>query len=462
MKIKNIKINGYGKLENIDIDLNEKINIIKGNNESGKSTMLNFISSALYGISRNKRGKDISDFDKYKPWNTDSFSGKIEYELENGDDFEIYRDFKKKNPEIYKNGKDVTSDYSIDKTKGSEFFTEQTGINEEMFLSTFMSEQEEVKLNRASQTSIIQKLSNILSTGNENISYKKTIDKINKKQLEEIGSDRSSGRPINIVNNKIEKLQDEINEISSYKDKKYELEKEKQNLSKDLEDEKYVLEILRKVKKIKEKNSINREKIKILDNEIDGYSEMQNEKQKELDNIKLEKKEIRKSHKGIYLIFIMLIVIITVLSVALNQKVLLILDGLIALIGIIFFIVDKRNKKRLRNSNKKYIEKINKIEEDINRLEEIKKLKFEEVSKIEDELEQSEKIENDKIIEEYKDNMDEKHINDILSTRYEDIVELISQKEENFSNYKVSEKKMELENESIVENLENLVSSEEN
>ena len=462
MKIKNIKINGYGKLEDIDIDLNEKINIIKGNNESGKSTMLNFISSALYGISRNKRGKDISDFDKYKPWNTDSFSGKIEYELENGDDFEIYRDFKKKNPEIYKNGKDVTSDYSIDKTKGSEFFTEQTGINEEMFLSTFMSEQEEVKLNRASQTSIIQKLSNILSTGNENISYKKTIDKINKKQLEEIGSDRSSGRPINIVNNKIEKLQDEINEISSYKDKKYELEKEKQNLSKDLEDEKYVLEILRKVKTIKEKNSINREKIKILDNEIDGYSEMQKEKQKELDNIKLEKKEIRKSHKGIYLIFIMLIVIITALSVALNQKVLLILDGLIALIGIIFFIVDKRNKKRLRNSNKKYIEKINKIEEDINRLEEIKKLKFEEVSKIEDELEQSEKIENDKIIEEYKDNMDEKHINDILSTRYEDIVELISQKEENFSNYKVSEKKMELENENIVENLENLVSLEEN
>ena len=50
--------------------------------------------------------------------------------------------------------------------------------------------------------------------------------------------------------------------------------------------------------------------------------------------------------------------------------------------------------------------------------------------------------------------MDEKHINDILSTRYEDIVELISQKEENFSNYKVSEKKMELENENIVENLE--------
>lgn len=461
MKIKNIKINGYGKLENVEINLGNKINIIKGNNESGKSTLLNFISSSLYGISKNKKGKEISDFDKYKPWNTDAFSGKLEYELDNGDDYEIFRDFKKKTPEIYKNGKDVTFDYSIDKTKGSEFFTEQTGINEEMFLNTFMSEQEEVKLNKASQTSIIQKLSNMVSTGNENISYKKTIDKINKKQLEEIGSERSSGRPINIVNDKIEDLKEEIDEISKYKDKKYELEQEKQNLSKDFEDEKYVLSLLRNVKTLKEKNSISREKIKILDNEIDGYSEMQNEKNKEIEILKSEKKEKRKSHKLIYIMFILLIAVITVISIVSNQKLLLILDGIVALIGIIFFIVDRKNKRNARNINKKYLEKLTKIEEDINRLEDIKKLKFAEVSKIEEELENLEEKENEKIVNEFKDKVDEKQINDILSARYEDIVDLINQKEESLSNYKVSEKKMEIENENIVENLENLVSLEE-
>ena len=461
MKIKNIKINGYGKLEDVEINLGDKINIIKGNNESGKSTLLNFISSSLYGISKNKKGKEISDFDKYKPWNTDAFSGKLEYELDNGDDYEIFRDFKKKTPEIYKNGKDVTFDYSIDKTKGSEFFTEQTGINKEMFLNTFMSEQEEVKLNKASQTSIIQKLSNMVSTGNENISYKKTIDKINKKQLEEIGSERSSGRPINIVNDKIEDLKEEIDEISRYKDKKYELEQEKQNLSKDFEDEKYVLSLLRNVKTLKEKNSISREKIKILDNEIDGYSEMQNEKNKEIEILKSEKKEKRKSHKLIYIMFILLIVVITVISIVSNQKLLLILDGIVALIGIIFFIVDRKNKRNARNINKKYLEKLTKIEEDINRLEDIKKLKFAEVTKIEEELENIEEKENEKIVNEFKDKVDEKQINDILSARYEDIVDLINQKEESLSNYKVSEKKMEIENENIVENLENLVSLEE-
>ena len=85
MIINKLKINGFGKLENKEIELNDKINIIKGDNESGKSTLLKFISSSLYGISRNKNGKDISDYDKYIPWNADEFSGKITYHVDNGD-----------------------------------------------------------------------------------------------------------------------------------------------------------------------------------------------------------------------------------------------------------------------------------------------------------------------------------------------------------------------------------------
>ena len=59
MKIENLKINGFGKLENKEINLKDNINIIYGENESGKSTLLNFISNSFYGISKNKRGKEI-------------------------------------------------------------------------------------------------------------------------------------------------------------------------------------------------------------------------------------------------------------------------------------------------------------------------------------------------------------------------------------------------------------------
>ena len=68
MKINKIKINSYGKLKNKEINLENNLNIIYGKNESGKSTLLKFILNIFYGASKNKKGKDISDFEKYKPW----------------------------------------------------------------------------------------------------------------------------------------------------------------------------------------------------------------------------------------------------------------------------------------------------------------------------------------------------------------------------------------------------------
>ena len=101
MKINNLKINSYGKLKNKEIELNDGINILYGKNESGKSTILNFIFNSFYGISKNKKGKVFSDYEKFKPQEGEEFSGKLEYELDNKEKFEIYRDFNKKNPKIF-------------------------------------------------------------------------------------------------------------------------------------------------------------------------------------------------------------------------------------------------------------------------------------------------------------------------------------------------------------------------
>ncbi len=51
MKIKQLKINSYGKLKNKEINLSDNINIIYGKNEAGKSTLLKFIINSFYGIS---------------------------------------------------------------------------------------------------------------------------------------------------------------------------------------------------------------------------------------------------------------------------------------------------------------------------------------------------------------------------------------------------------------------------
>ena len=232
MKINKIKINSYGKLKNKEINLNDGINIIYGKNEAGKSTLFKFIINTFYGISKNKKGKEFSDFEKYTPWVGEDFSGKIEYELNNKEKFEIYRDFKKKNPKIFNEKmEDISKEFNIDKTKGNEFFYEQTKVDEDLFLSTLVVNQQEVKLENKEQNMLVQRIANLVGTGEDNVSYKRAIDRINRRQLDEVGTSKSREKPINVTGRKIEELELEKSELEKFENFKYEMQENKNNFA---------------------------------------------------------------------------------------------------------------------------------------------------------------------------------------------------------------------------------------
>ena len=259
MKIKNIKINHYGNLENKEINLDNKINIIYGKNESGKSTLLNYIKNIFYGISKNKNGKEISYYEKYKPWMKEEFSGKLKYELDNGNSFEIFRDFHKKNPKIFnENYEDILKEFNIDKKDGSQFFYDQTKIDETMFLSTVVSMQQEVRLNRQSQNILVQKLANLAGTGDDGISFKKALDKLNKRQVDQIGTERTQGKPINIVKDKMREILFVIKDIKTSGNSKTEIEEKKKKLEEKILKLEIKNNIIKKLNKLNSK--INLEK----------------------------------------------------------------------------------------------------------------------------------------------------------------------------------------------------------
>ena len=92
-------------------------------------------------------------------WNDGDFSGKIKYKLDSGEEYEVYREFGKKSPKIYNNKlEDISKKFNIDKTTGNEFFFEQTKVDEFTFLTSIVSMQQEVKLNKQDQNVYIQKL----------------------------------------------------------------------------------------------------------------------------------------------------------------------------------------------------------------------------------------------------------------------------------------------------------------
>ena len=351
MKINNLKINGFGKLENKEIKLNSNINLIYGENEAGKTTLLKFISGIFFGVSKNKNKKEFSDLERYKPWQEKEFSGKINYNLDNNENYEVFRDFNKKNPKIFKNGEDISKDFNIDKTKGSEFFYEQTGIDEPTFLSTSVAEQKEVVLDNNDQNFLVQKIANMISTGEENVSYKKTIQTLSKKQLEEVGSLRTVGRPLNVINDKIEELEQKQRNIGNSDEQKNILEKRQQIINRQIDEKETQLKLVKKVMQRNTNLNVQDEKIKI-NNEM-----LENEKIK-INNVKnkinSEKIEKNKNNYWIFLVFFILLILINLfLFIFKINNLIKIIFGLISIIifGIFF-------SKKIKN------EKINKIKKE--------------------------------------------------------------------------------------------------
>ena len=94
------------------------------------------------------------------------------------------------------------------------------GLDENMFTSTIMSGQQEVKLNEQQQNVLVQKIANIAGTGDSNLSYNKAKEKLNKKQLEEVGTERTQGKPINILKSKIKYISEMLEKLNLYKQEK--------------------------------------------------------------------------------------------------------------------------------------------------------------------------------------------------------------------------------------------------
>ena len=486
MKINKLKINNYGKLKDKEINFEPNLNIIYGKNEAGKSTLLNFIINSFYGISKNKKGKEISDTEKYTPWVGEEFSGKLEYQLDNNETFEIFRDFKKKNPKIFnQNKEDISKQFNIDKNKGNEFFYEQTKIDEELFLSTIVVNQQEVKLGKQEQNILIQKLANLVGTGDDNVSYKRAIDRINRRQLDEIGTSRSREKPINIIEKNIENLETEKQELEKYKDFKYEIEENKNNYSEEINKLENKNNYLKEIKLLNENEKIEKEKIKIKEDIKKENIEKINLLKNKINEIKNNNKNIlinkdkkseknnnkNKLNKKIILFFTLIIILNIIQFILIKNKLInyiLFLTVPTDLIFSIFFKVKENKKiKKQEKIEKNKINEIEKINLEINNIENQIKLVEKNNLELENNINELKNnfylkinLEKEKINNKYKNKIEKNeliNLNNIKNINYE-----IQEIENEINNKKIKLHTLDLDKKNIEPKLENLSKLEEN
>lgn len=208
MKISTLHVRGFGKIEDFSITLSSGLNVIYGPNESGKSTLMAFIKASLYGLKGGRASKEglVAESKRYMPWNNGAFGGYISFELDNRSSYRIDRAFDSGVVKLYDESfNDITSLFA-DSKDGSGISERLIGLGESLFDRTVYIKQLGTRIDNAASKDLIDRISNIRQSGSEDISYKKANAALKEALKQQVGTDRSYTRPLDIINKRLEEL----------------------------------------------------------------------------------------------------------------------------------------------------------------------------------------------------------------------------------------------------------------
>ncbi len=92
--ISDLYIKAFGKLQDLNLRFGESVEVIYGTNETGKSTLANFIVAMLYGFPRRQKDLEKDLRRRYRPWHAESYGGHLSLYFPAGD-LQLVRQFGK-------------------------------------------------------------------------------------------------------------------------------------------------------------------------------------------------------------------------------------------------------------------------------------------------------------------------------------------------------------------------------
>lgn len=284
MKIEKINIKKFGKLENKEISFKSGMNLIVGDNESGKSTLMQFIFSIFFDFYKYKRN-GIKEADIWRPWDDTVFMGSITYSLDNNAKYTIERDFNKRNPVVYdQNFKDISKLYLKNKSS-MEILEEQINIDEDIFKNTVLSKQNLMVLEDDAKNILIQKILNQTSTGNENVSFEALNKRLNDKIRDEIGTNLTKAKPLNIIEGNLLELYKSKRDLDNLDEQKNKLEKDRKIVQERFSSSREKLELIKRAKELRVDLKTDNEIIASLKKSLNAKLDKQNKRQSELEEL---------------------------------------------------------------------------------------------------------------------------------------------------------------------------------
>ena len=314
------------------------------------------------------------------------------------------------------------------------------------------------------------------------------MDRINRRQLDEIGTGKSREKPINILQRKIEYLENEKLDLKKYENFKYEIEENKNNLKNEINNLENENNLLKEIKIISDKENIEKEKIKIKENIKNENNEKINIIKKEIIEIKNNNKNIlelntekiknnkkinkekNKLNKKLITFFILIILINILQFIFIKDKLINFIFLLTVPTYLIFcFLIKNKLNKKIKKEEE--IEKNNlinleKINNEINNKENEIKILEKNNNNLENEINNSKNnlllkinLEKEKIKNNYLNKIEKNKIKNLINEK--DINFEIENLQDEINSKKIKLNSIELERKNIEPKLDNLSKIEE-
>lgn len=233
MKINSLYISAFGGLKDYRLELADGFNLLYGNNEDGKSTLMAFIKMMFYGSDRGSAlNKNLRK--KYTPWDGSAMAGSIDFTLK-GKKYRLEKEFRSSNS----TDRTVLVDLALGERRpvASDIGVSLIGLSAAAFeRSVFIGQFGFPESDTAAQSELNSKLSNIALTGDEAVSFDTVFSRLQKPKLSLMSKSGKAGSYdknlvlLNEANRKLELASEQAAELENAKKRAESLKSEMEAL----------------------------------------------------------------------------------------------------------------------------------------------------------------------------------------------------------------------------------------
>ena len=216
MRLERLEISGFGRLHDLTVDFGERLTVVLGHNESGKSTLHRALRAALYGLDAGGQGRPVerSDWARWLPWGGVAYGIALTYRLDDGRRFRVAHrlDSRESDAQVVElGGGDVT-----DKLRTGRLVTpgrHHLGIDEGVFCAAAWLGEDGLRLSspdgapaRAAQ---VQEAIERLADSGRGATAAEALNRL-REAMQRVGSERRSQSPLGIATARLRRLETEI------------------------------------------------------------------------------------------------------------------------------------------------------------------------------------------------------------------------------------------------------------